>query len=166
MAGVYQIEIVESAEDLKKLLGQQKTASGKERVQLLYLLKSQQAKTVQEAARMLGRHRVTVQEWLRKYREGGLKGLLEGRVSTGRSRAIPLWAAQALDKRLQESEGFNSYGEICQWLEERLGITANYQTVHQLVYYRLKGSPKVARTQSIKQSSEKLEAFKKTSLSI
>lgn len=163
MAGVYKIEIAESSEVLKKLLGQQKTGAGKERVQLLYLLKSGKAKTVQEAAQILGRHRVTVQEWLKRYREGGLKELLEQRVSTGRPRAIPRWAEKALDQRLQESEGFNSYGEICQWLEDKLGIRANYQTVHQLVYYRLKGSPKVARSQSVKQSVEKLEAFKKTS---
>lgn len=166
MAGVYKIEIAESSEVLKKLLGQQKTASGKERVQLLYLLKSQQAKTVLDAVQILGRHRVTVQEWMKRYREGGLKGLLEGRVSTGRPRVIPGWAEKALNKRLQESEGFNSYGEICQWLESQLGIVANYQTVHQLVYYRLKGSPKVARSRSVKQSTEKLEAFKKTSLPI
>jgi transposase len=162
MAGVYKIEIAESEEDLKKRLGQQKTASGKERVQLLYLLKSRQAKTVQDAAQILGRHRVTVQEWMRRYREGGLEELLVGRVSTGRPRAIPGWAEKALDQKLQESKGFNSYGEICQWLEESLGITANYKTVHQLVYYRLKASPKVSRPRSVKQEEEKLEAFKKT----
>ncbi|MBD2100445.1 helix-turn-helix domain-containing protein [Leptolyngbya sp. FACHB-261] len=34
----------------------------------MYLLKSQQAKTVQEAASVLGRNRATLQEWLRAYR--------------------------------------------------------------------------------------------------
>jgi hypothetical protein len=46
MAGVYKLEISETEEELKSLLRTQKTASGKERVQLLYLLKSGQAKTV------------------------------------------------------------------------------------------------------------------------
>ena len=46
MAGVYQLEITESEAELKQLLRQQKTASAKERVQLLYLLKSDQAETV------------------------------------------------------------------------------------------------------------------------
>lgn len=46
MAGVYKLEIVESEEELKQLLRQQKTVSSKQRVQLLYLLKSKQAKTV------------------------------------------------------------------------------------------------------------------------
>lgn len=64
MAGVYKLDIAERVEDLKQLLGRQKSALDKERVQLLYLLKSGQAKTVQAAAELLGRHRVTVQEWL------------------------------------------------------------------------------------------------------
>jgi hypothetical protein len=38
MAGVYKLEIAESEEDLKHLLRIQKTASAKERIQLLYLL--------------------------------------------------------------------------------------------------------------------------------
>lgn len=62
MAGVYQLEITESEAQLKQLLRQQKTASAKERVQLLYWLKSEQAETVQAAAQLLGRHRVTAQE--------------------------------------------------------------------------------------------------------
>ena len=43
MAGMYKIEIEESAESLKELLKEQKTGSSKERVQVLYLLKSKKA---------------------------------------------------------------------------------------------------------------------------
>ena len=72
MAGVYKLEITETEAELKQLLRTQKTASDKERIQLLYLLKSEQASTVESAAALLGRHRVTVQKWLRLYRTGGL----------------------------------------------------------------------------------------------
>ena len=64
MAGVYKIEVKESEAELKQLLGTQTTAVGKERVQLLYLLKTGQTAMIQRAAQLLGRHRVTVQEWL------------------------------------------------------------------------------------------------------
>jgi len=47
----------------------------------LYLLKTKKAKTVTEAAEMLGRNRVTVQDWLGKYRQGGLEKLLSKKVS-------------------------------------------------------------------------------------
>jgi len=162
MAGVYKLEIQEDEKTLKQLLGQQKTATGKERVQLLYLLKTKQAKTVQQAASLLGRHRVTVQEWLQRYREGGISNLLKPKARSGRPRAISQWAEVALDKRLQDQKGFNSYGEICQWLEQQLGIVAKYKTVHQLVHYRLNASPKVARPESTEQSKVQIEAFKKT----
>lgn len=161
MAGVYKLEIAESEAELRTLLRKQKTALGKERVQLLYLLKSKQAKTIQAAAQMLGRHRVTIQEWLRHYREGGLEAMLNKKPKSGRPRKIPQWAEKALNKRLQEPESFKNYGEITKWLEEELGISANYKTVHQLVHYRLKASLKVARPESVNQISEKVEDFKK-----
>jgi len=134
MAGVYKLDIQESETELKHLLREQKAAAAKERVQLLYLLKTRQAKTVQQAAKMLGRNRVTVQEWLQSYRKGGLDQLLRHNKSAGRPRSLPKWAEQALEKRLQQPQGFESYGAICQWLEQQLGIVVKYKTVHQLVH--------------------------------
>jgi transposase len=166
MAGVYKLDILESEAELQALLRQQKTASGKERVQVLYLLKTQKAKTIKEVAELIGRNRGTVQEWLTKYRNGGLEELVLKKVGGGRKRKIPQWAEKALEKKLQENEGMNSYSEICQWLEEKVGIKAKYKTVHKLVYYRLKASPKVARPKSLEQSEERLEACKKTSRKI
>jgi hypothetical protein len=43
MAGVYKIEIAETEKELKKLLSQQEIGSGKEKLQLLYLLKTKKA---------------------------------------------------------------------------------------------------------------------------
>jgi hypothetical protein len=51
MSGVYQLEIKETPEELKKLLAIQKTASSKERVQLLYLLKTGQGQTISQIQR-------------------------------------------------------------------------------------------------------------------
>jgi hypothetical protein len=64
MAGVYKLA-TETEADLKQRLRGQKTASDtdKERIQLLYLLKTKQETTIQSTATLLGRHRVTVQEW-------------------------------------------------------------------------------------------------------
>lgn len=162
MTGVYKLEIQESEDELKLLLRAQKTASCKERIHLLYLLKSKQAQTVQEAASILGRHRATLQEWLKYYREGGMEELLKSRPRSGRPRAIPAWAVAALQNRLAEPQGFDGYQAICDWLERELGIEAAYKTVHQLVHYHLQSSPKVPRPVSVEQSSEQLETYKKT----
>ena len=109
-------------------------------------------------------NRVTVQDWLGKYRQGGLEKLLSKKVSTGRPRKVPQWAEKTLEKRLKEKERFDNYGEICEWLKEKLGIEAKYKTVHKLVYYRLKASPKIARPKSLEQSEERLEDFLKNLL--
>ena len=162
MSGVYKLAITETEADLKQRLGHAKTASDKERLQLHYLLQSGQAKTVQEAAMLLARHRITVQKWLQLYRRGGLEAMLAHRPRTGRRQSIPQWAQNALKQRLHQPEGFNSYGEICQWLETQLGISAPYKTVHQLVHYRLKAAPKVARPVGLEMVASKVEAYKKT----
>jgi hypothetical protein len=96
------------------------------------------------------------------YRTGGLAAMLTHTPRTGRRQSIPLWAQEALNQRLHQGEGFNSYGEICQWLETQLGISAPYKTVHQLVHYRLKAAPKVARPVSVANVEQRVEAYKKT----
>jgi transposase len=161
MARVYKLDILESSDDLKELLRKERVVWKKERIQLLYVLKIQKARTITDAAEIVGRHRVTVQDWLKEYREKGLTGLLTPKLMTGRPRTIPRWAEEALAKRLQEEKGFDSYGEIVRWLEENLGIRVPYKTVHKLVHYRLKASPKIARPSSVERSEEKAEEFKK-----
>jgi transposase len=161
MSGVCQINIVEPAQTLKALLGQQKTASGKERVQALYLLKTRQVETVQGLAVCLGRDRVTVQRWLRQYRQGGLKELLTVGKSKGRPKVIPDWAIKRLQQELGDPEGFDSYKEVQMWLEAILGIEANYHVVHKLVRYQLKAKLKVPRTRSFEQEPDARETFKK-----
>jgi transposase len=161
MSGVCKINIVESAQTLKTLLAQQKTAIGKERVQALYLLKTGQIETVQHLAVCLGRDRVTVQRWLRQYRQGGLQEMLAVGKSKGRPKAIPDWAIKRLQQELSDPEGFESYKEVQIWLEAVLGIEANYYTVHNLVRYKLKAKLKVPRTRSFEQQPHAIENFKK-----
>lgn len=75
MAGVTKVKIEESAEELHELLRKQKTALGKERIQVLYLLKIGQVKTIQELAVVLGRGSATVQRWLKADTESGITTL-------------------------------------------------------------------------------------------
>jgi hypothetical protein len=64
MPRVIEIEITEEAEALKKLLVQQKDKRRFERVQALYLLKIQQAETVEYLAIIISRGRRTISRWL------------------------------------------------------------------------------------------------------
>ena len=164
MSGVVKIEIIESAETLRELLKNAKTPQEKERIQTIYWLKTKTVETVKQIAIMLGRNRVTVQKWLRKYRTGGLNLLLEPKKNLGgRPTSIRPDAIEKLKEELQKPEGFQSYGEIQLWLKTCFDIDVAYRTVHELVRYRLKAKLKVPRPLHIKQNREAKENFKKNS---
>lgn len=163
MAGVTSIEVEESFDDLAQQLQQAETPTDKERLQVLYWLKQENAPTIGTIAQAIGKHRNTIGTWLLKYREGGVEAMLERQPYSGGVRKIPQWAEDALAKRLKDPDhGFKSYGEVQQWLAETLGITAQYHAVYQMTRYRLKAKLKVARPQNTKQNPEQREAYKKT----
>ena len=163
MVGMTSIDVKESLEDLAEQLRQVETATAKERLQVLYWLKQDNAPSISAIAKAVGKHRNTVQTWLSNYREGGVRAMLEVKKSPGGVRVIPQWAETALAKRLQESDGFQSYGAVQQWLAQTLGVEAEYHAVYQMTRYRLKAKLKVARPQNYKQDSEQRSAFKQTS---
>ena len=76
MAGITNIEIQESVEELEQLVKHYKKARLKERIQALYLIKAQGMK-VCAIAKTLGKHRATVHRWLADYREGGIEAIAE-----------------------------------------------------------------------------------------
>ena len=69
MAGVTSIKVQESLDELTQQLCQVKTLSAKERLQVLYWLKQEDAPSVSSIAKAIGKHRNTVQTWLSNYRE-------------------------------------------------------------------------------------------------
>lgn len=167
MAGVTQIQIQETLAELEALLQQESNPKLKERLQVLYLLRLPNPLSVSEIAKVIGRHRASVQRWLGDYREDGLKGLLATRQSPGRPQVIPAWAVKSLKQRLDDPEGgFGSYTQVQRWLCETLNVDAEYATVHHLVRYRLGAKLKAARPVHAKQNPEALEAFKQTSVTI
>jgi transposase len=163
MARSIQLTIHESQQELEHHLGNQKRATGKERLQMLYWLKRGIAKNRKELAQLLHRNEATISRWLVKYRSGGLAELLEVKRAPGNAGKIPDEAVVRLQQRLSQPEGFHSYGEVHKWLEKECGVKAAYKTVHKLVRYKLQAKLKVPRPRSLKQHPQALEQFKKTS---
>jgi putative transposase len=161
MSGVLKIEIAESLDKLKELLSQQKTGKTKERLQILYWLKSGQSQSVDELASLSGHHRTTVSRWLSLYRSGGLATLLNIKKSPGRRRKLSREVEIRLVSELSEPEGFLSYEEVQTWLKVFWNIEMSYTGVHKIVRYRLKSKLKVPRPQHIKQKEGAVESFKK-----
>jgi transposase len=137
--------IHETVDVLKERQRQESRGRQKVRLQMLYLLKSEQAKNRTEVGQLLGVSRRTVGEWLERYEEGGLERLLQ--LDTHTNRAYSLTADQEvqLRKKLSEPEGFRSYGSVQAWVNTTFGLSLTYDTVRQIVRYRLEAKLKVAR---------------------
>lgn len=161
-----EVEIYESQEELEKTLKNTRTASSKERLQMLYLLKSKQVWSRQELAQVIGRDNATITRWMRKYKDEGLRGLLKVKQAPGKTPLVRGKNLERLKQRLQEPRGFNSYGEIQEWIARELGVKLAYKSVYQLVRYQLKAKLKVPRPQSIKQNRESQTQFKKNCQSL
>lgn len=148
MARSLKIVIEESVEFLDKQLKQTRTARQRERIQILWWLKTGQVKEHQELAHRLGRDTSTVTRWLQKYRRGGLSELLEVKTATGQTPHLTSEALTGLKERLELGVGFKSYGEIVEWLKTEYGLELTYATVYSWVHYRLKAKLKVPRPYS------------------
>ncbi|BAY35448.1 putative transposase (plasmid) [Nostoc carneum NIES-2107] len=164
MSRPFQVEISESQKELEKALKHATTASSKERLQMLYWLKSGQVSSRRSLAERLGRDEATITRWVRKYKDEGKRGLLEVKHAPGKAASISGSDLERLERRLQEPSGFTSYGQIQQWLQSELGLSLAYKTVYEVVRSRLGAKLKVPRPQSTKQHSESLSHFKKNCL--
>lgn len=162
MSRTLNLDIIETADELKELMHRQTKAKFKERLHALYLLKTEQVHGLQELADLLGRAKSTIVLWLARYRTKGLVGLLEWNYHGGKRPALPESALQALRERLSQPEGFKSYLEIQHWLAAEHGLEIPYKTVHKTVRYKLKAKLKVARPTSIHRDEEAGIKFKKT----
>ena len=72
-----EFEINESAEELRRMMIKEKDDRKKERLQVLYLFKTEKVRYLYQAAEIVGRARSTLSEWRRKYIHGGLDEVLE-----------------------------------------------------------------------------------------
>ncbi len=162
MARTVQLTIVENREELEHRLDRQTTATGKERLQMLYWLKLGIVNSRQDLVKLLHKSEATITRWLGMYKSGGLTALLEVKHAPGNANSIPAEAVSRLKERLKQPQGFSSYGQVQQWLEQECGVTAAYHTVHSLVRYKLQAKLKKPRPKSRKQNPQAIEQFKKT----
>lgn len=163
MGNHFRVEIKESKEELQHRLSRAITASSKERLQMLYWLKTNAIATRQELALRLGRNESTVYRWLNRYHNGGISALVLVKTPPGKPGLISPEIMERLLARLSSAQGFKSYSQIQQWLNQECQIAIAYKTVHKLVRYKLKAKLKVPRPQCNKVKPEIQQAFKKNS---
>lgn len=164
MSRPFTIEIRESEEELRKRLQTAHNGLQKEKLQMLWWIKSGQVTQQQQIGKRLSKNNSTITRWLQKYRTGGLEALLQVNKAPGAKRKLDDAVLQSLQQRLSSGEGFSSYGAIVEWLQQEHGQTVEYGTVHQWVRYRLGAKLKMPRPQSYKQDEVAVETFKTNSV--
>ncbi len=144
--------IAESAADLKQQLQRERDGRKKPRLQMLYLLASEQARTRQEAATLLGVSRNTLGRWLALYETGGMAALLTVYVPPGKRPSLAPEVLLSIEQRLQPPTGFSSYEELRQWVEQTHQVRVKYKTLYTLVRKRFKAKLKVPRPSHTKKA--------------
>ncbi len=142
--------VSESAEQLIDMIKKEKNARFRDRLRMLWFLKTGEAETMTRAAELCNVSRLAAVEWFRRYEAGGITELLHLKTVPGRSRAIPAEVAECLKERLSEPEGFGSYDEIRIWIKENHHLDIPYKTVHKTVKYYLGAGPGTPRPSHIK----------------
>jgi hypothetical protein len=114
--------ISESAEQLKDLLTYEQSVKRRNRLHLLFLIRSGQVQSREEAAARLLVHRNSVGAWLKAYKAGGLEQML--RIGTTGpkpvQKSLPAPVFNALEKQ-SEGEGFAGYTHAQEWLRTTFG---------------------------------------------
>lgn len=162
MARPFVLDITETADYLEKSLKQAKSGTQKERLLMLWWIKTGQVSQRKELNLRLGRSPATLTRWLAAYRSGGLLALLEEKTAPGATPKIQGEALEKLKQQLTTEEGFCSYGAIVDWLKQECGLDLKYDTVNRFVSQKLKAKLKVPRPQSLKQTPGVIKGFKKT----
>lgn len=107
-------KIKETEEELREMLKSEHRVKRQNRLQALYLIVSQQAKSRSKVSKMLGFNRNTISEWFRLYEVGGLEKLLDIYKASGAKPKITNEAIAEISRILKTEKGFRTYKEIHQ----------------------------------------------------
>ncbi len=142
--------IWESEKELAEMMRKESAVDKKERIQMLYLLRSKQARNRTAVGRLLGVNRETVGDWLSKYEQGGLARMLEISPRGGKQSSLPEEVIEGMRKQLAQPSGFSSYHKLLAWVMATFTITTTYRIVYYTATKILHARPAVARKSNIK----------------
>ena len=161
MANALVIEVKESAEELKHL-SKQLTPTKQKRIQMLLLMQKGRHTTKDSLALALGVSGQSVQTWRTHYRKGGLELLLsDGRGGFKEGAITPTIQAKLEERLSAPTEGFTSYGDVQQWLQDTFAIEMNYHAVYKFLKRNFGVKLKVPRKSHVHKDPAAEAVFKK-----
>lgn len=157
------IEVLESISYLRNRIKQEKNGKNVIRLQSLVSIKEEKFEKQSDLAKHLGYHVRTMELWLKKYKEGGLKKMLQDKSKKQeRRRKISASVSEGLRKRLTDPfGGFNSYVQALEWVKEEYGEDYNYGTLRQYMIDKYGTKIKQPRKSHVKSSEQAQVAFLK-----
>jgi transposase len=160
MGKTLQVKVKESALELKQL---QKEYPGKRvRLQMLVLIKEEKQQTKDGLAEALGVSNKSVHIWRTNYMKGGIDLMLEDKRGGYKAAQITVEMSSRIEKRLSNpKEGFKSYVEAQQWINERFGLKMEYHAVNKFLKRKFNTKLKVARKSHIDKNAADEAVFKK-----
>jgi transposase len=155
--------VQESELELKKLISKQIKDKNKDRLKSLLFIKTNKFETRELLSLHLGYHIRTMEKWLAKYKEGGLKDMLIPNYLERKSNIVTSEMHKGLSNRVHDSEnGFSSYVEAQNWVEQEFGVKMNYHWLREYMIKRFKTKIKQPRKSHVKKNEQAIEAFLKT----
>lgn len=119
--------------ELNRLLGTVDDTRTKER--LHFALRAASGKhTLEDLARIVGRSRSTIQNWLSKFGAGGLPGLLERDTAPGKVSPLAQAKIQRQLRAGVKSGRFGTAAQVAAWLKDVHGI----KLARKSIYYWLR----------------------------
>jgi transposase len=164
MANAKEISVKETVAELKSLLKKSSNII-RPRVQMLLVMKqSKKMLTKYELAVSVGVNHNSITTWRRKYEQDGISALLQHKQGGKRKEVIDATTHKAIEKRLTNpQEGFRSYKELQQWVDEHYIANIKYITIVKYVQNKFGAKLKTVRKSHINKDEQAISAFKKTS---
>lgn len=156
------LDINEDLEFLKKRYGSIHTELVRDRLKMLYYIKSKKYQYRSDIAKKLGRRPTTIGSWITLYRENGISSLLEVK-SGGNNKVIITQEAKNFisNKVMDENTTITSYVELQALLAQELGEQVNYAALYAHCRRKHKTKLKISRKSHHKKDPKAEEVFKK-----
>lgn len=157
----YDLEIIESVDELLALERSQKLGKTRDRIKFIRLLKSGICTSQEQAGVCIGLKRTQSQQIWRDYKQNGLSRLLQQASKRGFGKLTSHQLSQ-LRTRLG-SHDIYTQGQLGDWLEAEMGVCYTQSGISYLLK-RLKIKLKTGRPSHVHKDVAGAKEFKKTSL--
>lgn len=161
MAKLQIIEIQESVEVLKRLLKKSSSAVAPRVEMLIAIVNGEQS--TNSLALKTKCNRDSIRNWKNLYRQQGIDGLLADSRGGNRQAAISAAQKEQLLKKLSNPKnGFTSYKQAVEWINQSFGLQMEYQAVNKYLKRNFSTKLKVGRKTHINKEENAEALFKKT----